>query len=464
MLTALAQVEAYLDGHWPMLWPEAHALGQSLSVDWRARPMDKVFAVLRKTKRCPADWICDLKEALANQSLPALARRTGITQRHLERLRKGSVTSAGVTRPTNPSCHTYCKVMCAVGRGVPLLRLDGENFELTGPAENRKPNFPDEVRSLKTLRQVKRRGRSRHPFLRNDRMSWHKPRETDDDPQVAPQTSEVVPQVAPQTTEVVPQVAPQTTEVAHPTGQVAHPRRQVARPKRRRQTAPRTASRGTVTESRMHAPRNHAPAGRQRRLGDPLGADRQRSNDCPKGHEANEANRDIETRKKIEETALISEILGGYASASDLCGEEGGGGMTRPKDEIASMEAMIAGEAAPPTTDALALVLQKMAEMQAQTAREQREFMERADERQERSEQKQRELTEKLAAQQLEAIKQGGALTVDLVGKMSQDFNAAVQRMQANAPALSRADRVLDEVLTVVHTALRVYVEKNFKD
>jgi hypothetical protein len=447
MLTALAQVEAYLDGHWPMLWPEAHALGQSLSVDWRARPMDKVFAVLRKTKRCPADWICDLGEALANQSLPALARRTGITQRHLERLRKGSVTSAGVTRPTNPTCFTYCKVMCALGRGVPLLRLDGENFELTGPAENRKPNFPDEVRSLKTLRQVKRRGRSRHPFLRNDPMSWHKPRETDDDPQVAPQTTEVVPQVAPQTTEVVPQVAPQTTEVAPPKGQVAHPRRQVARPKRRRKTAPRTASRGAVTESRMHAPRNHA-----------------RSNDCPKGHKADEANRDIETRKKIEKAALISEILGGYASASDLCGEEGGGGMTRPKDEIASMEAMIAGEAAPPTTDALALVLQKMAEMQAQTAREQREFMERADERQERSEQKQRELTEKLAAQQLEAIKQGGALTVDLVGKMSQDFNAAVQRMQANAPALSRADRVLDEVLTVVHTALRVYVEKNFKD
>jgi hypothetical protein len=286
-------------------------------------------------------------------------------------------------------------------------------------------------------------------------MSWHKPRETDDDPQVAPQTTEVVPQVAPQTTEVVPQVAPQTTEVAPPKGQVAHPRRQVARPKRRRKTAPRTASRGAVTESRMHAPRNHA-----------------RSNDCPKGHEADEANRDIETRKKIEKAALISEILGGYASASDLCGEEGGGGMTRPME---AMEAMIAGEAAPPTTDALALVLQKMAEMQAQTSREQREaterseqrhreMMARADDRQERAEQKQRELTEKLAAQQLEATTQGGALTIDLVGKMSQDFNAAVQRMKSDVPALSRTDRLLDEVTIIAHTALKVYVEKNFKD
>jgi len=165
-------------------------------------------------------------------------------------------------------------------------------------------------------------------------------------------------------------------------------------------------------------------------------------------------------RRKIRETVLISEILGSYDSATDLCGEEGGGGMRWPKDE---MEAMIAGEAAP-TTDALALVLQKMAEAIDRSDQRHHEYMERADERQERAEQKQRELTEKLAAQQLEAIKQGGALTVDLVGKMSEDFNAAVQRMKSEVPALSRTDRLLDEVITAAHTALKVYVEKNFKD
>jgi len=420
-----------------MLWPEAHALGQSLSVDWRARPFAEVFAVLRKTKRCPADWSCDLGEALANQSLPALARRSRITQRHLERLRKGSVTSAGVTRPTNPTFFTYCKVMCALGLGVPLVRLAGENFELAGPAENRKPNFPDEVRSLKTSRQVKRRGRSRHPYLQNDRTPWHKPRGTDSPPQVAPQT-----------TAVVPQVAPQTTAVALPKGLVAHPRRQVARPKRRRKTAPRTASKGAVTESRMHAPRNHALP-----------------NDCPKGHEADEANRDIETRKKIEESALISEILD-YDSSTDLCGEEGGGGMRRPKDE---MEAMIAGEAAaPPTTDALALVLEKMAEMQAQTSREQREADERADQRHremmERAEQRAEQRAEKLAEKQLQQTIKAGELTIEVVGQMSQDLTAAIKNLNAPVPALSRTDRLLDEVIGVAHAALRVYVEKNLKD
>jgi hypothetical protein len=198
----------------------------------------------------------------------------------------------------------------------------------------------------------------------------------------------------------------------------------------------------------MHAPRNHALP-----------------NDCPKGHEADEANRDIETRKKIEESALISEILD-YDSSTDLCGEEGGGGMRRPKDE---MEAMIAGEAAaPPTTDALALVLEKMAEMQAQTSREQREANERADQRHremmERAEQRAEQRAEKLAEKQLQQAIKAGELTIEVVGQMSQDLTAAIKNLNAPVPALSRTDRLLDEVIGVAHAALRVYVEKNLKD
>ena len=175
-------------------------------------------------------------------------------------------------------------------------------------------------------------------------------------------------------------------------------------------------------------------------------------------------NRDIETKKKIKETALISEILG-YDSASDLCGEEGGGAMTRPKDE---MEAMIAGEAAPPTTDALALVLQKMAEMQAQTSREQREANERADQRHremmERAEQRAEQRVEKLAEKQLQQTIKAGELTIEAVAQMSQDLTVAIKDLNAPVPALSRTDRLLDEIIGVAHAALKVYVEKNFKD
>ncbi len=231
MLPRLEEHERYLDDHWPTLWDEAQRWGQSPRTDWRRDPVGEVFAPLRRTDRCPRDWVCDLRDVLKGQNLTALARRTGLSVRHLQRLRKGSRTSKGVTRATTPSCHTYLKIMCALGRGVPLVRKAGEEYE-PEPLENWKPGLPDRARCWKTSRNLKRRGRPRQAFFRNSstyRYLSHGRRKTASTAQlstkVAPQPNAVAPQVAHCKDEAAPQVAPQPNGVVP---QVAHCNDEVA--------------------------------------------------------------------------------------------------------------------------------------------------------------------------------------------------------------------------------------------
>ena len=465
MLHRFPQVVAYLDDHWPLLWMETQGWGLCLSDDWRRRPYRDVFDLLRETGRCPPDWECDLSVVLRNQDLADLARRSGITKRHLLRLRKGSVSSCGETRPVNPRCITYCKVMCALGRSLPLVRLANEKFRIPGRLDwNRKVEFPDVPSSRKTYKHLERRGRPRHPFLRNDRTPWHKVRSRRGSPRLAPQPPQATPQVAPQPGQVVPQVAPQTgqvvaevapqppqvsaqpRQVAPPRSHASPPRHQVARPQRRRDAARRTTSMGAGAQSQKHASRKQ-----------------RRSKMCPKGHVLSAGRVVIATAKKRTISTLTSEIFR-YASAVELCRDDG--------DEMKSKDDMRAAldEAVATAPGGLDRVFAVLGQLMERSEERQVQLMERSEERQvqlmERSEERHREAMERAEERHSERAKRSSELTLDLFGKLSTRFDDRCDRLEqkmmmlpaAEATPQTTVEKVVKDLADVATAALRKYV------
>jgi len=157
MVLEYAQFESYLDKVWPFLWAEAQRQGRSLMNSWRKLPYLVVFGLLRDIGRLPADWSCDLRQVLKGKCLAALARFSGVTKRHLYRIRAAHRGQGTV----NPTTLLFTKVILAAGVGIPL---DPSGEEST----NLRPRFPPEMKVLKTSHTRKRRGRPRHPVLLND--------------------------------------------------------------------------------------------------------------------------------------------------------------------------------------------------------------------------------------------------------------------------------------------------------
>ena len=160
MVLEFAQFESYLDNIWPFLWSEAQRQGRSLMKSWRKLPYREVFGLLRDTGRLPADWSCDLRQVLKDKCLAAIAKFSGVTLRHLYRIRAAHRGDGTV----NPTTIFYTKVILAAGIKIPLGTLPGEEL----PSANWKLDFPPEMKVLKTSQTRKCRGRPRHRTLLND--------------------------------------------------------------------------------------------------------------------------------------------------------------------------------------------------------------------------------------------------------------------------------------------------------
>jgi hypothetical protein len=110
------QFESHLDDIWPLLWSAAQRWGLPLHSSWRRLPWGVVFGLLYRTGRLPSDWRCELREVLIPPRITALALHTGITRRHLYRLRTAEVRGGRA----NPTTATYSKLVLAAGVGIPL--------------------------------------------------------------------------------------------------------------------------------------------------------------------------------------------------------------------------------------------------------------------------------------------------------------------------------------------------------
>jgi len=434
MLPRLAKAETYLDEHWPVIWFEAQSWGQRLSADWRARPATEVLEVLRRVGRCPAGWTGDLRDALANQNLAALARHTGITTRHLQRLRKGTRSRDGKSRPAKPSFLTYLKVMCAVGRNLPLLRLSGEDRE-SGPLRNRKTSIPDRARPWKTSKDLKRRGRLRHPFLRNHRalrsgsqkLSKALP-EADSSGEVAPQANRVRLEVAPQTDRATPRVAPPTEGVTQRVAPIAiggalH-----------QSDPPSHQHRKGATSPRPPRKRSKKPRHRARRRRAPM---------------ATQPKREAKGRAKKNETQrrhspLTSRILR-YDSGAPKKGDGDGGGMSKPAKSV--LDRFGEGGAADP----FERMLEKLGEMQLRAAREQREAQAEMFQKQQEA---QAEMFQKLIDENRETTQ----FHMGLVDRITDAVDGRFDKLTADlkAPqALSKQDQVFNMFMDVATSFLK---------
>jgi len=165
VLYQLEKIESVLDEIWPRLWPHGHRWGLRLTASWRRLPAEDVLHALKQSGRVPDDVRCNVPELLANVSLSGLSFTTGLCLRHLKRLRCGQVQTRGVCRPTKPRFWTFCRVLLAVGLGLPW-RLDPVDTSRSS-ASHKAIDLP-KVMPAETSEAMNTRGRLRHTDFNND--------------------------------------------------------------------------------------------------------------------------------------------------------------------------------------------------------------------------------------------------------------------------------------------------------
>lgn len=162
---------------------------------------------------------------------------------------------------------------------------------------------------------------------------------------------------------------------------------------------------------------------------------------CSKGHVFDARRGVVATAKKREISTLTSKIFR-YASAADLCSEDGDG-MSKSEGDMRAALAEAAGATAPGGLDGVFTILGQLME---------------------RSEERHREALEATEQRHRQEMKRSSELTLDLFKKLSTRIDERCDQLEqrmtpaAQASPQTMAEKVAKDLAEVATIALRKYV------